>query len=525
LEYNFSIRPEFKSYYTRSQYIWKTYISQISFGTDGNGYTEFTDKNTGKRIGGNDLLYKKLMEWSDLFDKTWDTHNSKTVRDRTNKDREENENNYRKQSDILFRPFYIQIIREWSQRNVNDDPFSIKDYINQDGSLKNMSVEDKKRLKAYLSKMGVSYGDIAYAAAGDGITGGLAELIIGSGIAVIGALGSLYNMTNDQVQNIYKSYNQPGIGDAVRKGDAKEAGQSEAEKQEKAEAAQELEDATAELEAANASGDQEKIERAEERRANAVKNNIRARNKWKNQKNLPGYKGESYEPRFLKNRERNNLIETRTPKQKRIIRDIKKPVEVKEIPTKVKVSPKLRNNKSVGVDMMKIPEIPNQFKPPTPNIWATKDREKNIRASQEKKNEVLELVGAAEHHWTYLTEDRRKKQQEKVNEMMSAEYDKQMELLYEKNRIKEGKLDKAISAFRKPTDIKPEYPETPPPEPDPKTGMHPKYGKRYKHDKLDPHSAEFMPPTGDPVIDANIKKATNQKEKARKLKILLGKKT
>jgi hypothetical protein len=373
--------------------------------------------------------------------------------------------------------------------------------------------------------MGVSYGDIAYAAAGDGITGGLAELIIGSGIAVIGALGSLYNMTNDQVQNIYKSYNQPGIGDAVRKGDAKEAGQSEAEKQEKAEAAQELEDATAELEAANASGDQEKIERAEERRANAVKNNIRARNKWKNQKNLPGYKGESYEPRFLKNRERNNLIETRTPKQKRIIRDIKKPVEVKEIPTKVKVSPKLRNNKSVGVDMMKIPEIPNQFKPPTPNIWATKDREKNIRASQEKKNEVLELVGAAEHHWTYLTEDRRKKQQEKVNEMMSAEYDKQMELLYEKNRIKEGKLDKAISAFRKPTDIKPEYPETPPPEPDPKTGMHPKYGKRYKHDKLDPHSAEFMPPTGDPVIDANIKKATNQKEKARKLKILLGKKT
>ena len=214
-----------------------------------------------------------------------------------------------------------------------------------------------------------------------------------------------------------------------------------------------------------------------------------------------------------------------TESQKRVIRNIKKPVQVKEIPTKVKVSPKLRNkNKTVGADMMKTPNVPNQFKPPAPNIWASKDRKANIRASQEKKNQVLELVGAAEHHWTYLTEQKRREHQGKVNEMMSAEFDKQMELLYEKYKAKESKLDKAMSAFRKPTDIAPEYPKTPPPEMDPETGMHPKYGKKYKHDKLDPHSAEFMPPTGDPVIDANIKKATNAKEKARKLKILLGKK-
>ena len=214
-----------------------------------------------------------------------------------------------------------------------------------------------------------------------------------------------------------------------------------------------------------------------------------------------------------------------TESQKRSLRNVKKPVQVKEMPTKFKVKPTGRKNKTVGVDMMKTPNIPNQFKPPAPNIWSTSDKKKNERASQEKKNEVLELVGAAEHHWTYLTEDRRRQKQEKVNEMMSAEFDKQMELLYEKHRIKESKIDKAISAFRKPTDIAPEYPKTAPPEMDPKTGMHPKYGKKYKHDKLDPHSAEFMPPTGDPVIDANIKKATNAKEKARKLKILLGKKT
>ena len=213
-----------------------------------------------------------------------------------------------------------------------------------------------------------------------------------------------------------------------------------------------------------------------------------------------------------------------TESQKRVIRNIKKPVQVKEIPSKVKVSPKLRNkNKTVGGGMMKTPNVPNQFKPPAPNIWASKDRKANMRASQEKKNEVLELVGAAEHHWTYLTEQKRKEHQAKVNEMMSVEFDKQMELLYEKYKAKEYKLDKTISAFRKPTDVAPEYPKTDPPEMDPETGMHPKYGKKYKHDKLDPHSAEAMPPTGDPVIDANIKRATDAKAKARKLKILMGK--
>lgn len=56
-------------------------------------------------------------------------------------------------------------------------------------------------------------------------------------------------------------------------------------------------------------------------------------------------------------------------------------------------------------------------------------------------------------------------------------------------------------------DIKPEFPPEPPPQIDPKTGMHPEYGKhadRYK--KLDPHSANAMPPTGEPEIDAVVKK-------------------
>lgn len=188
--------------------------------------------------------------------------------------------------------------------------------------------------------------------------------------------------------------------------------------------------------------------------------------------------------------------EVLTENRKRILRDIKKPVQVKEMPTKFKVKPTGRKNKSVGVDMMKIPDTPKQYKPPT-NIWGKADYNSNVRASQEKKNEVLELLGAAEHHWTYLTEDKRKQKQEKVNEELSAEFDKQLELLYEKYKMKENKTSKVISYLK---------------------------DSNLVYDKLDPQSAEAMPSTGDPTIDANVKKATNAKEKARKLKILLGKK-
>jgi hypothetical protein len=136
--------------------------------------------------------------------------------------------------------------------------------------------------------------------------------------------------------------------------------------------------------------------------------------------------------------------------RKRIIRDLRKPVQVEEIgpPTKFKFKPKQRENKSVGVDMMKIPDTPKQYKPPM-NIWGKGDYNANVRSSQEKKNEVLELVGASEHHWTYMTDERKRKHQEKVNEMQSAEYDRELEMLYEKYRKEEKKINKLKTAVRK----------------------------------------------------------------------------
>ena len=53
-----------------------------------------------------------------------------------------------------------------------------------------------------------------------------------------------------------------------------------------------------------------------------------------------------------------------------------------------------------------------------------------------------------------------------------------------------------------------------PPKLDPETGMHPEYGKQAaRYRKLDPHSADAMPETGDPEIDAEVMKQKSGKKK------------
>ena len=84
-----------------------------------------------------------------------------------------------------------------------------------------------------------------------------------------------------------------------------------------------------------------------------------------------------------------------------------------------------------------------------------------------------------------------------------------------KNNVKESTLFERVKSkqFFNPKDIKPTFPENPPPEIDKKTGMHPNYGKQAKrYNKLDPISANSMPPTGDPEIDAVVDKQRTKKK-------------
>ena len=86
------------------------------------------------------------------------------------------------------------------------------------------------------------------------------------------------------------------------------------------------------------------------------------------------------------------------------------------------------------------------------------------------------------------------------------------------------KIRKKFDYEGKPTPTEDGFPEKPPAEIDPQTGFHPEYGKRVKrYGKLDPQSAESMPPTGDKDIDTTVQSQVDQKKKARKVKNLVGK--
>ena len=267
-----------------------------------------------------------------------------------------------------------------------------------------------------------------------------------------------------------------------------------------------------------------------------------------------------------------------------IIRDLKKPVVIPETKQKsYKVKPKIRTLKTV---ISKPVATPEEYKPPM-KMWGRYEYNQNVRASQERKNEVMNLLGEGEaamqyrlkngttrteqemkEFWgkhpelydfyfnnmnhrmlrkeqveggdfvVFLVAENGKKvsmSQSKLNEKLAEAEDQK--LLDEYNKLnpksepisyEKDPLFKKVSSKLKPVI---NYPKKPSPKgyPDkapPKlvNGFHPDLGKRYKYDKLDPQSAEGMPPQGNPEIDANIEKFTDKNAKIRKIKNLIGKK-
>ena len=240
-------------------------------------------------------------------------------------------------------------------------------------------------------------------------------------------------------------------------------------------------------------------------------------------------------------------------------------IVIPEAKKKYKVKPKVLGHPSNKT-------LSNQMKDTTPNVafkkeipvWSMDQKIRNARSSQEKKNEVLEYLGSSGDHWDYMTKTikehnkkiiklnyggkkkkvTRKEQvdkdtlvfmedelgnkssvlQSKINEMQAEAGDKEMFAKYyemhpQKKSLFKEVVKRGVFDYKgKPS--KKGYPDKEPAQLDPNTGMHPEYGKKVKHDKLDPHSAEGMPMQGDPEIDANISKNVDQEKKKRKSKIL-----
>jgi len=298
--------------------------------------------------------------------------------------------------------------------------------------------------------------------------------------------------------------------------------------------------------------------------------------RWKVQNNMSNLMTASYQ------RKGRVLSESR---KSDIIKNLKKPVVIPETKQKsYKVKPKI---KTLNTVISKPVATPEEYKPPM-KMWGRYEYNQNVRASQERKNEVMNLLGEGEAAMQYRlkngttrTEQEmkefwgkhpelydfyfnnmnhrmlRKEQveggdfvvflvdengikvsmsQSKLNEKLAEAEDQK--LLDEYNKLnpksepisyEKDPLFKKVSSKLKPVINYPKkpsskgYPDKAPPKL--VNGFHPDLGKRYKYDKLDPHSAEGMPPQGNPEIDANIEKFTDKNAKIRKIKNLIGKKS
>jgi len=306
------------------------------------------------------------------------------------------------------------------------------------------------------------------------------------------------------------------------------------------EAREKLEDAEAELKGAEASGNEEAIARAKEKAENAEKNyqrvranntrNRQARSKERRRRGTTQKGGlRSDDPNFGLYQSYEPSGKVLTESHKRILREIKQPLaEISELkPEKLK---KYRPNFKGKFTAQNTPDVTAskesdkivRAKNAAGQTWRTSDKYWGGYESQERLNVIYDHVGHGNLYWDQIVAHNQGKKgvrdrdvQEELNKHYAVLAERKImgELgLNEQETLEApndpllkrvmGKLKPQIDYPDKPSPMG--YPENPPLELDPLTGMHPQYGKTFKHDKLDPISADAMPSTGDPEIDRTV---------------------
>ena len=213
--------------------------------------------------------------------------------------------------------------------------------------------------------------------------------------------------------------------------------------------------------------------------------------------------------------------------RKKLLREIKQPLnEVGELKPQ-----KLKNYR---------PNFKGRYVPQnTPDVTASKQTDDMVRAknaagqtwrysdkywggyeSQERANVIYDHVGHGQLYWDEIVANNQGKKtsrdreiQEELNKKYSLIAEKEMTSIAEQETLDapkdplfkkvRNKLKDKIDYQDKPSKLG--YPNTPPKEQE--QGYHPDYGKRkdyYK--KLDPHSADAMPETGDLDTDDTVEK-------------------
>ena len=192
-----------------------------------------------------------------------------------------------------------------------------------------------------------------------------------------------------------------------------------------------------------------------------------------------------FEPRFLKNRERKNLTETRTPKQKRILREIKQPIKVKEAPTKYKMnfsgkfSAQNTPDKTASAQSDALVASGNA----KGQKWRQQDKYWAGYETTERMNIIHDRVGHGKQAWDMILDEAKKKNgwrdkemQEELNKIAheramlkeNPDYaspfgnvevsttEKNLQNFEKVNKIKKVVSDKKVFSNK---EIKPEYPE------------------------------------------------------------------
>jgi len=235
--------------------------------------------------------------------------------------------------------------------------------------------------------------------------------------------------------------------------------------------------------------------------------------------------------------------EVLTESRKRILREIKQPYKLPEEPKqkyKMNFKGKFSPQNTPDVTASKQTDEGVKAQNAAGQTWRTKDKHWSRYQSQERMNVIYDHIGHGNMYWDMIVNENQNKKgtrDRQIQEYLNIIAHEKAMLQEDPNYIspfkqkieeqetlqadKDPLFKKVASRLKTEIDYpdkpsKKGYPDTPPPEM--VNGFHPEYGNKGNYyNKLDPQSAEAMPPTGNAEIDAKV-------QKAKRLKKILGKK-
>ena len=263
----------------------------------------------------------------------------------------------------------------------------------------------------------------------------------------------------------------------------------------------------------------------------------RRKKKGKNKKNIMVA---SYKPEGRRLQESDLNLSRR---HVRMLKEIKKPVLVPELPKKYKMNFKGKFKAQNTPDVTASKQTSDGVKAQNAagQAWREQDKNWSRYETTERMNVVHDQLGHGEQAWNMIIDEARRKNgwknreiQEQLNIIAAEKAMRQIDPDYispwslveqgdpNKDEIEIISKDPLVKRVAKRLKQEIDYPDKPSrkgyPDTPPKKqvdGWHPDYGKKYKYDKLDPISADTMShaPTGDPEIDSNVQKARKLKKK------------